>query len=49
MPTQIPVETEPAWIAATIAASMYMLLVSCAPTVPKFDTALIQKADMPQS
>lgn len=26
MPTQIPVETEPAWIAATIAASMYMLL-----------------------
>ena len=26
MPTQIPVETEPAWIAATIATSMYMLL-----------------------
>jgi hypothetical protein len=33
MPTQIPVETEPA----------------CAPTVPELDTALIQKADMPQS
>ena len=33
MPIQIPVETKPAWMAATIAASMYMLLAAATMTI----------------